>query len=220
MLNDTATDIWLAVPLENPLSRSVESSETETIIYGAKDSFSEQIEQNITMIRRRLPLAELKTEKFTVGTLSKTTLMLMYMDGLTNPEFIETARSKISNIDFDQFLDSSQVAAFMEDHHHTIFPQFLETDRPDACANALGIGKLVILVNNTPYALIAPITFFICFNLQKIIFFAGLLPVFSLYSIFRLLSFGCAHAFLCSTGHPPLSNAASSNPLCIAGISE
>ncbi|MEK3911825.1 spore germination protein [Paenibacillus sp. FSL H7-0331] len=187
VLNDTATDIWLAVPLENPLSRSVESSETETIIYGAKDSFSEQIEQNITMIRRRLPLAELKTEKFTVGTLSKTTLMLMYMDGLTNPEFIETARSKISNIDFDQFLDSSQVAAFMEDHHHTIFPQFLETDRPDACANALGIGKLVILVNNTPYALIAPITFFHLFQSPEDYFLRW--PVASFFRCIRYFGF-------------------------------
>jgi hypothetical protein len=63
---------WRAVPLPNPLSRSIESSETETILYGPKDSFSEPLEQNITLIRRRLPLNELKTETFTVGSLSKT----------------------------------------------------------------------------------------------------------------------------------------------------
>jgi hypothetical protein len=187
LLHDATAENWLAVLLMNTLSRAVESSETETIIYGAKDSFSEQIEQNITMIRRRLPIADLKSEKFTVGTLSKTTIILMYMDGLTNPEFIETARNKITNIDFDQFLDSSQVASFMEDHKHTIFPQFLETDRPDACAYGLGLGKLVILVNNTPYALIAPITFFHLFQSPEDYFLRW--PVASFFRCIRFLGF-------------------------------
>ncbi|XID93775.1 spore germination protein [Paenibacillaceae bacterium WGS1546] len=155
---------WWSVQLEIPLSRSIESSETETILYGPKDSFSEQIEQNITLIRRRLPLNELKTEKFTVGSLSKTTVVLMYIEGLTNPEFIAIARKKISSIDFDLLLDSSNVAVFMEDHYHSIFPQFLLTDRPDACAYALGVGKLTFLVGNTPFALVAPITFFHLFQ--------------------------------------------------------
>lgn len=164
LLNDPVRNVWWAVRLENPLSRAIESSETETILYGPKDSFSEQIEQNITLIRRRLPLTELKTEKFTVGSLSQTTVMLMYIEGLINPEFISIARNKISNIDFDQFLDSSHLAAFMEDHIHSVFPQFQQTDRPDACAAALGSGKLMILVGNTPFALIAPITFFHLFQ--------------------------------------------------------
>jgi hypothetical protein len=187
LLHYTATEDWLAVPLENPLSRAIESSDTETVVYGARDSFSEQIEQNITMIRRRLPVVDLKTEKFTVGTLSKTTIILMYIDGLTNPEFIEIARSKITNIDFDLFVDSSQVAVFMEDHHHTVFPQFLETDRPDACAYGLGIGKIVVLVNNTPFALIAPITYFDLFQSPEDYFLRW--PVASFLRCIRFLGF-------------------------------
>src|SRR5581483_11503581 len=97
-------------------------------------------------------------------SLSKTTVVLMYIEGLTNPEFIAIARNKISSIDFDLLLDSSTVAVFMEDHYHSIFPQFLLTDRPDACAYALGIGKLTFLVGNTPFALVAPITFFHLFQ--------------------------------------------------------
>ncbi|AGA68160.1 spore germination protein, GerA family [Desulfitobacterium dichloroeliminans LMG P-21439] len=160
LLRDRSEDQWLAIKLENPLSRSIESSETETILFGPKDSFSEQIEQNVTLIRRRLPLTTLKTEKFTVGSLTKTPIVLMYIEGLTNPELITIAKSKILTIDYDLFLDSSQVAAFMEDHVHSIFPQFQQTDRPDSCVYALGAGKLTILVGNTPFALIAPITFF------------------------------------------------------------
>ena len=164
LLFDPMQNQWWSILLKNPLSRAIESSEQETILYGAKDSFSEQIDQNITLIRRRLPLTELKTETFIVGSLSKSKVVLMYIEGLTNPEFISIAREKISKIDFDLFLDSSQVAAFMEEHHHSIFPQYQQTDRPDLCAFSLGVGKLVLLVDNTPFALVAPITFFHLFQ--------------------------------------------------------
>lgn len=164
LLYDSVNNQWLSVQLENPLGRAVEPSETETVIYGAKDSFSEQIDKNITMLRRRLPITTLKTESFTIGSLSKTKVVLMYIDGLTNPEFVSLARDKINSVDFDQFLDSSQLAAFIEDHNHTVFPQFLQTDRPDACAYALGEGKLTILVSNSPFALVCPITLFHLFQ--------------------------------------------------------
>lgn len=164
LLSDSLQNQWCAVLLGNTLSRAIETSEQETIIYGAKDSFSEQLEQNITLIRRRLPITELKAEKFTVGSLSETKVVLMYIEGLTNPEYISIAKQKISEINYDVFFDSSQLAAFMEDHQHSVFPQFQQTDRPDVCAFSLGLGKITILVSNTPFALIAPITFFHLFQ--------------------------------------------------------
>ncbi|WP_435164846.1 spore germination protein [Paenibacillus glycanilyticus] len=164
LVHDSSSARWHAIMLPNSLTRSIETSETETIMFGPKDSFSEQLEQNILLIRRRLPLTALKTERFSVGSLTQTTVVLMYIDGLINPEFVTIAKKKLSSIDFDMFLDSSHIAAFMEDHYHSIFPQYLQTDRPDSCAYALGIGKLVILVNNTPFALIAPITLFHLFQ--------------------------------------------------------
>jgi Bacillus/Clostridium GerA spore germination protein len=164
LLHDTSKNQWWAVVLENTMSRAIETSEQETILYGAKDSFSEQLEQNVTLIRRRLPLTELKTEKFKVGSLSETTVVLIYIEGLTNPEYVSTARKKISEIDYDVFFDSSQLAAFMEEHKHSVFPQFQQTDRPDVVAVSLGLGKITLLVGNTPFALIAPITFFHLFQ--------------------------------------------------------
>src|SRR5690606_20019696 len=139
LLNDSLDNKWWAIRLENQFNRAIQPSQTETIIFGPKDSFIEQIDQNIRLIRKRIPVTSLKTEKFTIGSLSKTTVVMMYVEGLTNPEYISVAKTKISNIDFDQFLDSSQVATFMEDHEHTVFPQFLQTDRPDSCAYSLGM---------------------------------------------------------------------------------
>ncbi|QKS70283.1 spore germination protein [Paenalkalicoccus suaedae] len=164
LLVDSSQNLWFAVPLKNPIGRAIETSETETILYGAKDSFTEQIEENITLIRRRLPIQELKTEKFSLGTMSKTNVVLMYIDGVTNPDFVTTIKEKISEINFDLFLDSSQVAAFLEKHQNSIFPQFQQTDRPDVVTYSLGLGKITLLIDNTPFALVAPITFFHLFQ--------------------------------------------------------
>ncbi|WP_077737242.1 spore germination protein [Bacillus sonorensis] len=155
---------WYAIPLENRLGRQIESSKTETIMYGPKDSFTEQIGLNLSLIRRRLPLTNLKTERLEIGALSKTSIVLIYIDGLTNPEFVEEAKKRIAAIDFDTMLDSSQLAELMEDHHHTIFPQFQQTERPDICTYNLSIGKVTILVDNPPFALNAPITLFHLFH--------------------------------------------------------
>jgi len=164
LLFDTSEHQLFAVNLKNTTGRGIETSETETILYGAKDSFTENLDQNITLIRRRLPLTSLKSEKFTVGSQTETKILLMYIEGLTNPDFISIAREKIENIDYDQILDSSQLAAFMEDHTHSMFPQFQQTDRPDVCAFALGAGKVTILVDNTPFVLNAPVSFFHLFQ--------------------------------------------------------
>ncbi|WP_246017807.1 spore germination protein [Mesobacillus subterraneus] len=74
--------------------------ESETILYGPKDSFTEQIDQNITLLRRRLPLIELKTEKFSAGYLTKVKVVMLYIEGIANSEIVDIARKKISKIDF------------------------------------------------------------------------------------------------------------------------
>ncbi|CDQ21358.1 spore germination protein [Halobacillus karajensis] len=161
---DIIEDQLYAVNLKDSTGRGIETSETETILYGAKDSFTENLEQNITLIRRRLPQTSLKSEEFTVGSQTETKVILMYIEGLTHPDFISIAREKIESIDYDQILDSSQLAEFMEDHKNSVFPQFQQTDRPDVCAHSLNAGKVTILVNNTPFALNAPISFFHLFQ--------------------------------------------------------
>ncbi|WP_191561360.1 spore germination protein [Metabacillus idriensis] len=187
LIYDPANNVWAAIPLKNPLGRSIETSETETILYGAKDSFSENIEDNISLIRHRLPIPRLKTEKFTVGSLSQSTAVIMYIEGLTNPEFIETAKKKIEEINFDLFFDSSQLAAFMEENGNSIFPQFQQTDRPDVCAYSLGLGKITILLDNTPFVLVAPITFFHLFQSPED--YINRWPVASFLRCIRYLSF-------------------------------
>jgi hypothetical protein len=153
-----------AVKKQNQLGRAIETSEQESIVYGPKDSLNEVLDKNLTLIRRRLPAANLKSKQWTVGSLSKTNVVLLYMEGIVNPELVRIAETKMKQIDFDIFLDSSHLSALMEDHIYSVFPQFQQTDRPDVLAGALASGKLVWLVDNTPFALVAPVTFFDLFQ--------------------------------------------------------
>lgn len=153
-----------AVNKKNTLGRSIDTSEQEAIMYGPKDSLSEQLENSLTLIRRRLPVPNLKSKKYSLGSLSKTTVILLYMEGIVNPELVRIADQKTKAIDFDVFFDSAHLSAFLEDHAFSVFPQFQQTDRPDVLASALSSGKLVWVVDNTPFALVAPVTFFDLFQ--------------------------------------------------------
>jgi len=155
--------LW-GISLSSSLSRAVEPSKQEAVIHGPQDSFTEQVENNLTLIRRRLAVSALKSERFQLGGLSHTTVILLYIENLTNPEFVRIAREKTVSVKSDAFFDSSHLSQFLEDHIHSVFPQFQQTDRPDAAAAALASGKVVWLVENTPFALIAPITFFDLFQ--------------------------------------------------------
>lgn len=91
IVDNQTNQFWLA-KIPNLISRSIETSQQENILYGPKDSFTELVDQNITLIRRRLPLAQLKSELFTIGSLSKTKVLLIYLEGIIDPALVETAR--------------------------------------------------------------------------------------------------------------------------------
>src|SRR5690606_25301348 len=131
--------------------------------------------------------AILKTDKFQIGYLSQRHVILKYIVGVTNHEFISEARNKIFAIDYDQFLDSSKVAAFMDNHTHSIIQQFMDSDLTDASTYTLGEGKIAILVNNTPFALLAPITFFHLFQSPEDYFLRWIIA--SFLRLIRYISF-------------------------------
>ena len=195
IIHDPAQQQWFAIPAENRVGRQIEPSQTETVMYGPKDSFTEQLDVNLSLLRRRLPLTNLKAERLTVGSLSKTSVVIVYIAGLTNPELIEEAR-KIAETDFDMIFDSAQLTELIEDHHHSIFPQFQQTERPDISAYNLSIGKIAILVDQTPFVLHAPITFF-TFSLRRRLYDA--LAGCQLFRMLRYASFSVyfVNTFVC-----------------------
>ncbi len=140
------------------IGRSVSLPEVEFSVIGPKESFVESIDQNLNLIRKRVPVKELIIEKQKVGSLSKTQVAILYIDGITNPENVNTVRQRIKEIEFDEITDSSYIVQIISDNQNSPFPQLLDTERPDRISAILAEGKVAILVDGSPHALIGPTT--------------------------------------------------------------
>ncbi|WP_462408577.1 spore germination protein [Neobacillus sp. Marseille-QA0830] len=158
------TSEFAFISSQKQVVRSVTAPEIEFSVVGPKEAFVEAIGQNINLIRKRLPVKELISEEFTVGKLSKTKVAVLYIDGITNQEMINTVKQRITDIEKDEIADSSYFTQMISDNGNSPFPQLLDTERPDRVSSSLAEGKVVILVDGSPHALIGPTSLTEFFN--------------------------------------------------------
>ncbi|MEW9671816.1 spore germination protein [Ammoniphilus sp. 3BR4] len=141
-------------------SRSVEEPATEAVIRGPREGFTESLRTNTSLIRRRLKTPTLKMESMKVGRLSKTDLAITYLDGIADESVVAEVRERIGRIDIDAILESGYIEELIEDNPYSVFPQVQYTERPDKVVGNLLEGKVGIIIDNTPFALIVPVTFY------------------------------------------------------------
>ncbi|MDQ0243797.1 hypothetical protein J2S09_001342 [Bacillus fengqiuensis] len=142
----------------NTKFRQVGSPEIEFNVIGPQEAFVEALSLNINLIRKRLPIDDLKVKNITIGKTSKTQVSVMYVQGVANDENLQTVMQRLADIYFDQILDSSYLEQMIQDNSRSLFPQIVNTERPDRVAAALAEGKIAILSDGSPNALIAPST--------------------------------------------------------------
>ncbi|MDP4172026.1 MAG: spore germination protein, partial [Bacillota bacterium] len=146
------------IAAQKEIVRSVTQPEVEFSVIGPKEAFVESLMQNVNLIRKRLPIKELIIEEFTVGSLSKTKVVTLHIDGIADPVNVETIKERIKGVQFDAITDSSYIVQMISDNKNTPFPQLLDTERPDRVTAILAEGKIAVLVDGSPHALIAPTT--------------------------------------------------------------
>lgn len=140
-------------------ARSPSEPETATVVRGSRDGFVETLRMNTTLIRRRVRDHRLKIKSYQVGVRSKTDVAMMYIDDLADKKLLEELDKRLKKVDYDAILDSGILEEFIEDKWVSPFPQIQNTERPDTAASALYHGRVVLVVDNTPFALIVPTTF-------------------------------------------------------------
>lgn len=145
------------------LDRGVNATQSELSISGPKDSFSEIFNTNLGLIRRRIKSEDLKVVDFTIGRITKTKVGVLYVDGICNPKLVKKIEKSLRMIDIDGIIDSSYLKNSLE-NKKKLFPTIMMSERPDKSAMALLEGKVVILVDTSPYALILPSFFFDFFH--------------------------------------------------------
>ncbi|WAH36576.1 spore germination protein [Alicyclobacillus dauci] len=137
--------------------RSVNTPQTEAVVRGAHDAFTESFRANTGLVRARLRSEHLVTEMLSVGNLARTDVAVMYIHGVTNPKLVREVRRRIQAIDVDYLQDSGVLEQFIEDQPKMLIPQTMSTERPDRVAASLAEGYVAIFVGNSPYALIVPV---------------------------------------------------------------
>lgn len=140
-------------------SRSVEKPTNEVVIRGSQEGFVENIRTNTSMLRRLINNENLIIEQLSVGQISKTDISICYMKNITNDDLVNEVRYRINNLKIDSLLNSDTLDRLIQDNTSALFPELLATERPDRASTSLLEGRVVILVNGSPYALIAPAVF-------------------------------------------------------------
>lgn len=136
--------------------RSISEPTTQTVIRGPKDSFNESLQTGITLIRRRIRNPRLQFEEFVVGAESRTTVSIGYMKGVVDDGILTEVRKRIQDVNMNAVFDSGNLDEAIADNTFTTFPLIYNTERPDAVAGGILEGKVAILVEGSPFVLLAP----------------------------------------------------------------
>ena len=143
-----------AIEVKTVLTRNISTPSTEPSRYGPKDSLVENIEANLGLIRRRIKTEHLKSINIEIGKVTKTSTNIIYIDNIADINLVKTIKDKLNNINIDGLLDISILKKYFSNNN--IFPTVRMTERPDLISTSLLQGKVVILLDTSPYALILP----------------------------------------------------------------
>ena len=151
----TAKEI-LAFETKADINRSVSVPEVQKSIYGPSDAFTENIQINLGLLKRRIKSSHLKSEDLNMGRKTNTKVQILYFDDITDMSVVTNIKDKLDKLDIDGIIDAGNVANILSEDESTPFPTISQSERPDVIATALLEGKVCIMVDTSPFVLILP----------------------------------------------------------------
>lgn len=157
----------ISVFTKNDTGRSPNEPDTENVIRGAHEGFTESGENNVVLLRRRIHSEKLKRKSFSVGNITKTDVSVLYMEGIAKESIIADVCKRISDIRTDAVLDSGYVEIFIQDGKIPFYPTVGNSERPDKVAAKLMEGRAAIIVDGSPVVLTVPYLFCEAFQVTE-----------------------------------------------------
>lgn len=149
-------DAALKMPDQGYPKMGISKSEAEKVVRGSDESFAESEKANTALIRKRIRNTKLKVKEFQVGVRSFTNVAIVYIEDLAEKALVEEIHRRLTEYDIDGVMDSGVMEQLAEESWISPFPQFQSTRRPDRAAMEVLNGKVVVLVDNSPVALLLP----------------------------------------------------------------
>jgi spore germination protein len=158
LLIDGLTEV-LSIAVVKYTKRTITESSNEYVLQGPNEAFNETMTDNIVLIRRRTRDTNLKIRVLQLGERTKTSIALLYIANLVKPGLLEEVERRLGLIKKDKMLASAPIEEFLVDHPWSPFPQTQTTERPDKVLAALYEGRMGIIVDGTPVAILVPCTY-------------------------------------------------------------
>ena len=151
-------NIAFDIDVKSYKQRSVDTPNNEAVIKGPQEGFIENLRTNTSLLRRIVNNENLVIENIAVGKISKTKCGVCYMQNLANNDLVAEVKFRLNNLAIDSLLSTGQLEQLIEEDAGFGIPQVIATERPDKCTKYLLQGRVVVLINGNPYALIMPAT--------------------------------------------------------------
>jgi hypothetical protein len=141
------------------VGRGIETAMVEATVFGPKQSFGELLGANTALIRQMIRSPDLKLERLCLGRITQTPIHVFYLEGAAPPEMVQEIRRTLHSIEVGELIDPGQLAELINPRPLSPFAQELLTERPDRVVGNLLEGRVAILVDGSPLALITPTAF-------------------------------------------------------------
>ncbi len=148
-------------------ARGIEEPETEAVVRGPREGFTETLRTNTAQLRRKIKSPNLKFEIIKVGRETQTDVCVTYIKGIANDKVVEEVRRRIKSIDTDSILESGYIEQFIEDGPFSIFPTVGNSEKPDVVGGKLLEGRVGIITDGTPFVLTVPFLFIEAFQVSE-----------------------------------------------------
>ncbi len=168
-------------------TRGVQEPQTESVVRGPREGFSETLRTNTALLRRKIKHQDFTIESMKIGERTRTNVCIAYIKGVVNPRLVEEIKYRLDRINTDSILESGYIEQFIEDAPFSIFSTVANSEKPDVVAAKLLEGRAAVLVDGTPFVLTAPMVFIESFQSSEDYYSR---PYFaSLLRMLRFLSF-------------------------------
>ena len=149
-------DIAICIEAKKLQGRSITEPQSESIVRGSHESYIENIRTNTSLLRKIINNENLVIESTAIGDITKTQVAICYMKNVANDDLVAEVKFRLNNLKIDSILSSGQLENLIKDNINNIYPEIIATERPDRTSNYLLNGRIALLINGSPYALIVP----------------------------------------------------------------
>lgn len=149
-------DKAVKIPDDGYPNMGVNEADSEKVVRGSNEGFTDSVKQNAALIRKRIRSPQVKVKQKTIGVRSRTMVYLVYMEELAYPGLLQEIERRLDGFEIDGVLDSGVIEQLTEEKWYSPFPQFQTTQRPDRAAMSILEGRVVLMSDNSPIALLLP----------------------------------------------------------------